>query len=458
MPIDGSRGTLRALDDLCGHRIPSAIAKQPADWSDERAPSIDAGSPVRQAFLELLRVVGIVDEEILKRRGVMFRDASRPADEGGNTAAQRFMNGQAVRFVTRRMHQRVKGGQHIRNVLAKSQETNPIREPGIACALLPGRELAASADDDQVGVPAGFRAERLPRGKERVERLAAVAEGSDKSDEWPIGRTNERALRGDSLRVADNAKARGVASVIHDAHAVLRDLEPIDHVAPRALAVADHHSCGLQRLALGLQIVTVRHRGTHSAPRRTGDARLIRCVQVMHPVGGRNEAVAAVDDGPSTAGADAAPQPRSLARQQRTAEQMTIEWTPDAMHGDRREIDEIGPRTVRDEMDFAFACAQISGKRVVRGIHAAKRREITCDEQPGSCQRRRRPIIAPCSAPSRNQNCKPTCVANGTKLKTSAIVPRLTAATVAAHRRSSRLSRLSVSFHSYRAVTTKAMP
>src|SRR5262249_47954909 len=117
------------------------------------------------------------------------------------------------------------------------------------------------------------------------------------------------------------------------------------------------------------------------------------------------------------------------------AERMTTERATDIMDADPRQRLQIGPRAVGYEMNLVRRlCREIPRQGMVGRVHAAERCEITRDDQPRShAEMRGRLSMAPCSAPSRNQNCIPAAVPKGTKLKTSASVPKLAAITAAAH-------------------------
>ena len=67
--------------------------------------------------------------------------------------------------------------------------------------------------------------------------------------------------------------------------------------------------------------------------------------------------------------------------QQRAADEVQVERPPHPMHGDGRQRHEIGRRVMGHEVNLT-TFGEIPGERVVRGIHAAERREITRDQQP----------------------------------------------------------------------------
>jgi hypothetical protein len=83
---------------------------------------------------------------------------------------------------------------------------------------------------------------------------------------------------------------------------------------------------------------------------------------------------------------------------------------------------------MRDDMHFVAAPREVTRERKVGHIHPAERGEVAGDDEPG-LHLRSLWTIAPCRAPSRNQYCSPTWVANGTKVKNKARVPTLTAVT-----------------------------
>ncbi len=89
-----------------------------------------------------------------------------------------------------------------------------------------------------------------------------------------------------------------------------------------------------------------------------------------------------------------------------------------------------------DEMDGGvFRAGKIAREREVRHVHPAVGSEIARDEQPGAHRDVLRAVAIACTAPARNQNCKPIWVTNGVKLKMSAAVPRFTARMIPAHAR-----------------------
>ena len=192
------------------------------------------------------------------------------------------------------------------------------------------------------------------------------------------------------------------------------DADPLDHIVARPPAVADDDAGGAKRRAFRRQIAAMRQRHLGAAREGAGAREWMRGVQVVHPVGAGNPAVAAVDDRLRARRAQAPPHALPGPRQQRAAEQMPVERPPDAVHRDGRQRGEIGPGAMRDEMDLV-ARRQIARQRVVRRVHAAERREIARDDQPRHRLMRGRSAIAPRSMPSRNQNCMPTAVPNGTK-------------------------------------------
>ena len=95
---------------------------------------------------------------------------------------------------------------------------------------------------------------------------------------------------------------------------------------------------------------------------------------------------------------------------------------------------ELRGNRVRDDMDVLAGLARkVAREREVGGVHAAKGREVTGDEQPRAHARGREAI--PYRAPLRNQNWTPIWVTNGVKLNISIAVPRFAASTIAAHAR-----------------------
>src|SRR4029079_7550262 len=103
------------------------------------------------------------------------------------------------------------------------------------------------------------------------------------------------------------------------------------------------------------------------------------------------------------------------------------------------------------------APGEIGREGVVGRVHAAERHEVAGRHQPRRHGRvDARDATRPCSAPARNQNCKPICVTNGVNVKMSAAVPRLAARTTAAHARTLASASVRAIWASFASVTASA--
>src|SRR5262245_28135598 len=408
--------------------------------------------PQEQPIDEFWGVLRITNQQALEAGGIPFGDAGRRRHDRRNAAADRLVDRQPVRFVPRWMNDDVEAGKNRRHVGPESEEMHPAIEMRFARSRFPDPAVCPAANDNQIGVPIASRTQLEPRGEETVEAFATIAQGPDKTDERAVARS-QRGPCPSALVARRRRKPRRIASVVDHFEPVVGDAQALGHVTSRSTAVADDDAGFLQGLSFVFKIDAARDRSLDPA---LNGLRFERGVQVMHPVGSRNPAVASVDDSACVARTEVRPFAYAGAGQERPAKEMTAQRPPDRMKRHARHLDEIGPGAMRDQVNFGAARRQVFGERVVRDIHSAKWREIARHNQPGFHERRSRCAIAPCSAPSRNQNCRPTCVTNGTKLKTSASVPMLTAATVAAQYRSSRTSSFIASRHSYQTAATSA--
>ena len=156
-------------------------------------------------------------------------------------------------------------------------------------------------------------------------------------------------------------------------------------------------------------------------------------VQCMNPVDVRPVAVPAVDDRPRIRhrARDAPAGTAHHALGQRVA----VQRLGDAMPDNIRVLRKRRLHVERDQMNLRRdALGQMPRQLIVGAVHPAVGREIAGNQHEsfhassffGNC-------ATPCSTPARNQNCKPICVVNGVKPKTSAMTPALEVKIIAAY-------------------------
>jgi hypothetical protein len=86
------------------------------------------------------------------------------------------------------MNQRVEGRQNLRHVGSKSGEPDSIVQASGVRAPPPRGKLRPLTHDDQISVPLAAPAQLAPRTEHGVERLSAIAERADETDEGAAGR------------------------------------------------------------------------------------------------------------------------------------------------------------------------------------------------------------------------------------------------------------------------------
>ncbi len=152
--------------------------------SEHRGSRFPSGRPLParasapQQSCQGRRIVGVVHQQVGQRGRIAFGHAGGAGDHGGQAAADRLVNTQAICLVARRRHQHIAGRQQPGHVPAKSEEAHAVFELRFTSAPLPEGQLGSRANDDQVGIPVAGPAQMLPGPEQRVEALAAVAEGA----------------------------------------------------------------------------------------------------------------------------------------------------------------------------------------------------------------------------------------------------------------------------------------
>ena len=171
-----------------------------------------------------------------------------------------------------------------------------------------------------------------------------------------------------------------------------------------------------------------------------------RVVDVVDPIDVARVGIPTVRHRPHAAASQTTLPAMRAQTHQRFTEAMRAKRTGDEMRMHGRQRRELGCDPMADDVNLMARSAvrsgaprEIAGERVVGHVHAAVRGEVTGDQKPHAhltARGRVSGIVATaCTAPARNQNCRPICVTNGVKLKISAAVPRLAASAIAAHAR-----------------------
>jgi hypothetical protein len=135
-------------------------------------------------------------------------------------------------------------------------------------------------------------------------------------------------------------------------------------------------------MAFSGHVALMRERLLRTVGRRLRGRRHERGVKVVNPVRVSERTVAAVGDGTGAADTQRPPHQPALPRQERTAEQMPAEGPPHAVDVHARQVEQIGPHAMGDDVQLLAPAGKVARQRKIRNIHPAKRREIAGDEQP----------------------------------------------------------------------------
>ena len=80
------------------------------------------GPPAEQPRGQIGGVIGIGQEQVAERFRVALGHARPGADDRRQAGAERLLHIQTIGFVSRRAHQKVAGGEHVGDIVAKAEE------------------------------------------------------------------------------------------------------------------------------------------------------------------------------------------------------------------------------------------------------------------------------------------------------------------------------------------------
>ena len=315
---------------------------------------------------------------------IAFGDACRRRDDRGNAAADRFVHRQAVRLVSRRMDEPVERRQDLGNVRSKAEETDSVgqrrrqrRDRAMQAARRPLPTTTRSASQRTSRQSDSHASNSVSNALRRSPSAPTKPTSGRSSGQPSLVRAAWRAapLTGANRPRRCRSRRRGRAS--RRAHAIrstCRRVRWLLQMTTRAPRSARRSAATSRRCVSDC----FDRRGLRAAC-----LRLVRRVEVVHPVGGGERTVAAVDDGARAA--SRAGSARRAGRRARAAgcradggrTAASTRWT--VTPGRRREI---GPRAVRDDVQFVAAPGEVARQRVVGAIHSAERREIAGHEEP----------------------------------------------------------------------------
>ena len=127
------------------------------------------------------------------------------------------MNREPIRFVERWGDEQVARADDEVRVRAEPEERDSFRDSLGSRAIAEYIDLAADAEDDEIGIPVARPAEALPRRVQGIEPFSRVSERPDEQHLQPLRGPSQGGADGSALGVRSRPEARRVHAEVDDA-------------------------------------------------------------------------------------------------------------------------------------------------------------------------------------------------------------------------------------------------
>jgi hypothetical protein len=114
--------SLDQCDDLGGAAIPVPAAQRVSQSFNRRATVRCNRPPAEQPRGQIGGIIGIGQEQVAKLFRIALRHARAGADNRRQAGAKRLLHVQTIGFISRRAHQKIAGGEHVGDIVAKAKE------------------------------------------------------------------------------------------------------------------------------------------------------------------------------------------------------------------------------------------------------------------------------------------------------------------------------------------------
>ena len=288
------------------------------------------------------------------------------------------MNREPIRFVERWGDEQVARADDEVRVRAEPEERDSFRDSLGSRAIAEYIDLAADAEDDEIGIPVARPAEALPRRVQGIEPFSRVSERPDEQHLQPLRGPSQGGADGSALGVRSRPEARRVDAEVDDADPSFVDADVLDELPARTLRVRDDEARPPERDSLRRPGDQVVHWRALPAQFRGGG---MNVVDPVHPSG--NEAIPAVGDQLSA----------SAGTERLDCGEQSEQWrTENELPGRaRRDVgvdvcfrDEIRGDSERDNVGLVAKAGEVARQRVVCPIHSPRLDEVAGDDDVGA--------------------------------------------------------------------------